>query len=230
MTPRLLVSVRDAAEAVDALAGGADLIDVKEPTRGPMGRADGAVMAAVVAAVGGRVPVSAALGELSIGPIPPGLAFVKWGFAGWAGRDWPGAWAAAVSHLQGGTRPVAVAYADWLKVAAPSPGDVNRHAAGAAVLLIDTAVKDGSTLTDHLGIVSLGRLIVAARAANRAVALAGSLTAEAIARLRPLAPDWFAVRGAACEGGRTGRARAERVRGLKAGAGFAEPSAGGPSG
>ena len=62
--PRLLVSVRDAAEAAAALAGGAALIDVKEPARGSLGRADAATIAAVVAAVGGRVPVSVALGEL----------------------------------------------------------------------------------------------------------------------------------------------------------------------
>ena len=34
---KLLVSVRDAAEAIDALAGGADLIDVKEPLAGSLG-------------------------------------------------------------------------------------------------------------------------------------------------------------------------------------------------
>ena len=64
VTPRLLVSVRDAAEAEAALAGGADLIDVKEPSRGPLGRADAGVIRYVVKAVGGRAPVSAALGEL----------------------------------------------------------------------------------------------------------------------------------------------------------------------
>ena len=47
-TPRLLVSVRDAVEAEAALAGGAHLIDVKEPARGALGRADDATIAAVV--------------------------------------------------------------------------------------------------------------------------------------------------------------------------------------
>ena len=36
---RLLVSVRSAAEAEEALAGGAALIDVKEPANGPLGKA-----------------------------------------------------------------------------------------------------------------------------------------------------------------------------------------------
>ena len=65
---RLLVSVRSAAEAEAALRGGADVIDVKEPGRGPLGRADDAVIADVVRLVAGRRPVSAALGELCRDP------------------------------------------------------------------------------------------------------------------------------------------------------------------
>ena len=52
--PQLLVSVRDATEAAAALHGGAGLIDVKEPARGPLGRADAATIAAVVQTVAGR--------------------------------------------------------------------------------------------------------------------------------------------------------------------------------
>ena len=63
-TPGLLVSVRSAAEALAALAGGADVIDVKEPNQGSLGAADDDTISAVVRAVAGRAPVSAALGEL----------------------------------------------------------------------------------------------------------------------------------------------------------------------
>src|SRR5262249_54305435 len=62
--PRLLVSVRSAAEAIAAVEGGADLIDIKEPSHGSLGRADDAAVTAVLQAVGGRKPVSAAFGEL----------------------------------------------------------------------------------------------------------------------------------------------------------------------
>src|SRR5215212_6095908 len=55
--PGLLVSVRNVEEAHRALEGGAALIDVKEPSRGALGRADDNVIAAVVAAVAGRRPV-----------------------------------------------------------------------------------------------------------------------------------------------------------------------------
>jgi uncharacterized protein (UPF0264 family) len=69
----LLVSVRSAAEAEAALAGGAGLIDVQEPGRGSLGRADAETVAAVLRAVAGRRPVSAALGELTEGGASPSL-------------------------------------------------------------------------------------------------------------------------------------------------------------
>jgi hypothetical protein len=61
----LLVSVRNAAEAEEALAGGADIIDVKEPSRGPLGRADAQNARDVIQTVSGRRLVSVALGELA---------------------------------------------------------------------------------------------------------------------------------------------------------------------
>ena len=82
--PKLLVSVRSAGEARSALAGGADLIDVKEPSRGPLGAADPAVIRDVIAAVDGRVPVSAAFGEWLAWAgkkAPRGLHYAKWGLA-----------------------------------------------------------------------------------------------------------------------------------------------------
>src|SRR5690554_1200212 len=49
--PRLLVSVRSPEEAEAALVGGADLIDVKEPAAGSLGRAADAVIEAVIGCV-----------------------------------------------------------------------------------------------------------------------------------------------------------------------------------
>src|SRR5205085_11196960 len=47
--PKLLVSVRSAAEATLALRGGADWIDVKDPTRGSLGAATMATICDVAA-------------------------------------------------------------------------------------------------------------------------------------------------------------------------------------
>ena len=63
-TPGLLVSVRSASRSAHGARGGADVIDVKEPNQGSFGAADDDTISAVVRAVAGRAPVSAALGEL----------------------------------------------------------------------------------------------------------------------------------------------------------------------
>jgi uncharacterized protein (UPF0264 family) len=229
----LLVSVRSADEAEAALAGGAALIDVKEPEHGSLGCADAATVAAVLRAVAGRRPVSAALGELTekgsgsfsrISEKEPdpfsiaSLAFVKWGLAGCCGRpDWPDELRRAADRLPPGCRPVAVAYADWRRAAAPPLDDVCAFACTRrwSAFLIDTWGKDGTTLLDWLSPDQLAELLARCRSAGVPVALAGSLGAEQLRQLRPLRPDWFAVRGAACGGGRrTSAIDAGRVRRL----------------
>ena len=62
---KLLVSVRSKVEALAALAGGATIIDVKEPRNGPLGRALFDVWREVCEVVPQPIPVSVALGELN---------------------------------------------------------------------------------------------------------------------------------------------------------------------
>ena len=61
---QLLVSVRSADEARSALAGGASIIDVKEPDHGSLGPAPWSVWREVYTAVSTAAPISVALGEL----------------------------------------------------------------------------------------------------------------------------------------------------------------------
>jgi uncharacterized protein (UPF0264 family) len=217
--PRLLVSVRDSTEAEAALIGGADLIDIKEPRNGPMGRADDSVIESIVRTVAGRAPISAACGELELGapPLPHGLVFAKFGLAGWSGRDWISACDRVRATLQVGCGFVAVAYADWQMCATPTPEEI----ADAAIVhrfgafLIDTHDKSGGTLLDHLSVAAMTTLTRRCQSAGIPVALAGSLGLEEIERLRAANPDWYAVRGAACDGGREGTIDSRLVRRLK---------------
>ncbi len=224
--PGLLTSVRNVVEAEAALAGGAALIDIKEPDRGALGRAQDDVIADIVRSVAGRRPVSAALGELLEGlALPPvgGLSFVKWGLAGAAKSDWRGALARLQKHS--GPKVVVVAYADWQCALAPPLEEVVAFACQAPgnVLLIDTCCKDAArlslgrrpTLLDWLAVDEVAAICGRCRRAGVRIALAGSLAAEQIAMLLPTAPDWFAIRGAVCEAGeRGGQVQRERVAAL----------------
>jgi (5-formylfuran-3-yl)methyl phosphate synthase len=234
--PGLLVSVRSLDEAGAAVEGGADITDVKEPLRGPLGRADASVVAGVIRYVAGRCPVSAALGELldaDSGTIPEGLAFVKWGLAGCRGLcSWRHRLAARLATRRpplpwGGfqNRPTGViaAYADWEQAGAPPVNDVAEFARlwTGTVFLLDTFRKEPlqankrPTLLDWLSVAEITRLCRLLQPAGVRVALAGSLEAEQIQALQQAQPDWFAVRGAVCDRGhRQNTIRAERVRDL----------------
>jgi uncharacterized protein (UPF0264 family) len=221
----LLVSVRSPAEASAALKGGAALIDVKEPANGSLGRAPDRTIVDIVANVGGRCPVSAALGELFDDrgdPVPADLSFVKWGLAGYgSSSDWRVALAA---RRPAGAEVVAVAYADWQCARAPSIDEVFQFAAQRhGIVLIDTHCKDGSgpgrrppTLLDWVRPDDVRYWCERCRAAGVRIALAGSLGPAEIGELASARPDWFAVRGAACHGGRDGAVSTAKVRELLA--------------
>ena len=222
--PKLLVSVRSDEEAGDALAGGADVIDVKEPARGSLGRPELATVLAVLARIAGRAEVSAALGELietdlAALPSPPeGLRFVKLGMAGCLQTDWTARWRAVRERLPRTTELVAVLYADWPTAGCPSPQQLLPAAVelGCRTLLIDTFDKTRGGLLEHLPLPRLADVLGQYRDAGFRIVLAGSLSLETIAAVMPLRPDLIAVRGAACAGGRAGRVCLEKVRQLKA--------------
>lgn len=203
---KLLVSVRSASEAEAALEGGASIIDVKEPLHGSLGFAGTSAIADVIRTVRGRVPVSAAAGEVTEGSdISPkvNLNFVKWGLAS-VGCNWRHCLLQAASGWlsNASCQPVAVAYADWRQAQSPSPQDVldfvriNRW----KTLLLDTFKKDGRTLLDWMPYDEIGEIGRRCREHGVLIALAGSLGSQEISQLLPLRPDIFAVRGAVCRG------------------------------
>src|SRR6516225_1684363 len=181
---KLLVSVRSVSESLAALEGGADLIDVKEPNRGALGRADDGTIAAICRSVAGRRPVSAALGELLESPhysAERNLDFAKWGLAGcrllanW--RELLLDAASRVIEQDPECLPVAAAYADWQRADSPRPADLCSVICGHGfkAFLLDTWRKDGRTLLDWMRIAEIDRLCQECRAAGVQVALAGSL-------------------------------------------------------
>ena len=225
---RLLVSVRSGEEVATALAGGADIIDAKEPARGSLGAVTEAALATIAACTPPSVPLSVALGDCSdLDDLRSALAvartgersapvYLKLGFARAHSRGRITALLEAAIGSANGARVVAVGYADFGVAASAPPEDVLRAAAAARAggFLVDTCLKDGRALLDHLSIERLTALSLNARAAGLLFAVAGSLDADSIARLAGIA-DVLGVRGAACRGGRDGAVDQERVARLR---------------
>lgn len=229
---QLLVSVRSVVEVVQALAGGADIIDAKEPSRGSLGAVAPETLAAILAEVPPDCPCSAALGDLATGEavveaIRPlrlqrrAPVFLKLGFAGLqseagVGRLIEEAVRAAANH-PARPRVVAVAYADAARACTPPPEAMLRLAqeAGAHGVLLDTHVKDGRGLLRVFSVDALGEWVSEARRRRLLSALAGEIRPADLRAIERLGPDVVGVRGSACEGGRGGIVTAWRVRALR---------------
>ena len=212
---RLLVSVSSAAEASAALAGGANLIDAKNPLAGALGAVSLEVLREIYSAVGGTRPVTAALGDAisdsalerdACAFAAAGARYVKVGFAGITSPSRVAALIAAAARgaslgSDGAASLVAVAYADADRVdAVPAEAFVPLAArAGARGVLLDTADKSGPGLRGLMLPEVLARWVAEAHQAGVFVALAGKLTA-----------DDLGVR-ARCRGGHRGCPR-RRVR------------------
>ncbi len=221
---RLLVSVVSAVEAQRALAGGADIIDVKDPREGALGAPAPRVLSEVVAAVGAAAPVSVALGDLpdlphtaalaARGAVACGASFVKVGLRGVRDLDGAVAVMSAVRDAVGDrVRVIAVAYADAGALDPPAlapallPALVERT--GIAGALVDTFVKDGRGLYGWLSEPEVSDLIARTRRAHGTFAVAGQLRLE---DLRRVDADIVGVRSCVCrEGDRSGELDSDLV-------------------
>lgn len=222
---QLLVSVRNLAEARAAVAGGAHLIDLKEPLHGPLGAVTRRTANEVGRFLAERLPLSVACGELLDLPADPhvghaapwlaeGVAWAKLGLAGCAATgDWPSRWQRWRAALPTGVEPVAVAYADASAARAPSPDQVFALAVAqrCRAVLVDTFDKARGTLDTWWTTDELQRWVARLRQARMTAVVAGSVTAEMLDGVLAARPSVVAVRGAACRGGRGGQVETARV-------------------
>lgn len=208
---------------------GVDLVDLKEPGAGALGAIAQSERDRIAAhwsqlpSKEATPPLSIALGELlELSDREPSCSaaelsaarscfrgdcfrFAKVGLAGAAGDPaWPHRWRRFAEQLPRPTALVAAAYADAASALAPEPEAVLELAlaAGAEVFLLDTYAKQAGSVFTLLSASRLASLRQRARGHVR-FALAGSIGECDIERLRELAPEIIAVRGAVCQAGRS---------------------------
>jgi uncharacterized protein (UPF0264 family) len=228
---RLLVSVANAAEAREAVDGGADLIDAKNPSRGALGAVNLSTLREIHTAVAGQRIVSAALGDADDEAAiereacefaATGVAFVKIGFAGITS---PTRVEQLITSAVRGVRAhgshcsvVAVAYADSGGTTSIDPTALIDAAAVSAAtgVLLDTARKEGPGLLELLPFDQLAQWVAHAHDRRLTVALAGKLTADDLPVVYKTGADIVGVRGAVCASGRSGPVVKGKIQVLKA--------------
>ena len=215
---RLLVSVRNVAEARLAADAGVHVVDIKEPSRGSLGKADTPTIQKIVTDLKADFPsiaVSAAWGELkdlttAAEEIVPHLNYIKLGLAGmrletlWRER-WQTARQQLLSNCTDPCRPpgwIAVVYVDALSADAPPINDIVAAAIDTkcAGVLFDTYQKAGGRLTDFISLKQLEQQVKELHAHGLMGIAAGKVQLQDLKELGRTGCDLVAVRTAACLG------------------------------
>jgi uncharacterized protein (UPF0264 family) len=211
---KLLVSPKNETEAAEAIAGGADIIDVKNPREGPLGANFPWVIKRVKQITPADIEVSCTIGEMpnlpgsmalaALGAATTGVNYVKAGLYGLKTPE------AAVNLMQNvvkaakdfnsSVKVVVSGYADAERINTVDSLHVPKIAYDVQgdIAMIDTAIKDGKNLFDFLTKSQLQRFVDKAHSYGLKAALAGSLRKEDMPDVCALDADVVGVRGAVC--------------------------------
>lgn len=226
-TMRILISVVDPDEAIEAVGGGADIVDVKDPSKGSLGAPDALLLASILRAIRyaacDNVATSVALGddprdkavlELAFAAEKMAVDYAKIGSLGLDNDNVVKAYKDLKSNVRS-LKLVAVAYADYRMARCLSPLEVLEVAyrSDYDVFMIDTFIKDGRSTFDHLSLAEILEIKRCAHDRGMLFALAGSLQLRHAKVVREVKPDVVGFRGAACNGDRVrGRITRDNVR------------------
>jgi len=229
---KLLISAVNEKDAEEAIAGKADIIDVKNPSEGALGANYPWIIRRIGQLAPENIEVSCTIGEApglpatmslaALGAAATGVNYIKAGLQGIKTAE-----AAihliqsinkAVKDSQPSIKVVATGYADAERIGAISPLDIPdiAHEANADFAMLDTSVKDGRSLFTFLTQDQLETFISKAHKYRLKTALAGSLTKEDLFTVKALGADVIGLRGAACANGDRvhGQIMREKVREL----------------
>ncbi|KPV63452.1 MAG: hypothetical protein AOA66_0928 [Candidatus Bathyarchaeota archaeon BA2] len=213
---RLLVSVIDRKEAIEAIEGGAHIIDVKNPREGSLGANFPRIIRQVREIVPNDVEVSATIGDL---PNLPGTASLAALGAAFSGANYVKAGlygvktsieavslmrevCRAVKDYNVALKVIAAGYADFKKIGCLNPLKLPEIASivKADGVMVDVKMKTLGKLFDFLSDCELGEFIDRSHKYDLTVALAGSLDKEDVPKVHSLGADVIGVRRAVCSG------------------------------
>lgn len=213
----LLISPINTEEAHEAIEGGADIIDVKNPKEGSLGANFPWVIKSIREMTPEDMLVSATVGDVpykpgtvslaALGAAVSGADYIKVGLYGTKNYDEAlevmKNVVKTVNEYSADVIVVASGYADAHRIGALDPMEIPKVAAdaGADLAMVDTAVKDGKTLFDFMNEEKIARFNNEIHSYGLKSALAGSVKKEQLQTLYNLGTDVVGIRGAACIGG-----------------------------
>lgn len=230
ISPDSVEEALDCAKATEHL----DIVDVKKPDEGSLGANFPWVIREIRDVVPADTPVSATVGDVpykpgtvaqaALGAVVSGATYIKVGLYGCATPE------QAVDVMRGVVRAVkdhspdalvvASGYADAHRIGCVNPlalPDIAARA-GADAAMLDTAIKDGTRLFDHVPPHACEEFVRRAHDAGLFAALAGSVQEGDLGELTRIGTDIVGVRGAVCDGGdrNAGRIRPHLVAAFRA--------------
>jgi uncharacterized protein (UPF0264 family) len=201
-------------EATEAIAGGADIIDVKNPQEGSLGANFPWVIKRIREIAPKHIQVSCAVGEVpnlpgsmslaALGAASLGVDYIKVGLSGFKAAQEAtyllGKVNKAAKQCNPNIKVVATGYADADRISSIDPLLIPEIAfeADVEVAMIDTAIKDDKNLFSFLTLNQLKRFVDSTHNLGLEAALAGSLRKQDLPAVYRLGVDVAGVRGAAC--------------------------------
>ncbi|MHA1150005.1 MAG: (5-formylfuran-3-yl)methyl phosphate synthase [Promethearchaeota archaeon] len=233
---KLLVSPKNLQEAKVTVASKVDYIDCKNPKEGSLG----ANFPWVIKSMKDLIPLessqllSATIGDFphlpgsaslaALGAAVSGADIIKVGLKGSKneseGIKLMKKVVKAVKDYNKKILIVAAGYADKIRMK-KSPDFLSiptiASESGADIAMLDTFIKDGMGLFDHLNVKQLSKFIEKAHNFNLQAALAGNLKIKDLKKIKELFPDIIGVRSVVCEGfdRNNGTIKAELINHLK---------------
>jgi uncharacterized protein (UPF0264 family) len=211
---KVLISPINRKEALEAVRGGADIIDIKNPQEGSLGANFPWIIKDVVNHVPKNIETSCTIGEMPAlpgsislaarGAASIGVNYIKAGLCGINSFD------SAIKIMKNIVRSVKdynskikvaiVGYADSKKINSIDPiliPQITKESL-ADISMIDTAVKNGQSTFKLIELKKIKKFIKEAHKYKLKTALAGSLRKEDFEKVKTLNPDVIGIRGAAC--------------------------------
>ena len=227
---QLLVSPKNRQEAIEAIKGGADIIDVKNPLEGSLGANFPWVIKEIRQLTPPTIAISATIGDLdykpgtaaqaALGAAFCGTNYVKLGLFGKMSKeqaiDLVDKVVSAANLFSPKIKVAVAGYADAHRIGAIDPMlvPIITSNAKAHVAMIDTAIKDGKSTFDFLKESQLRNFVNDSHRLGLMTALAGNLQKNDLLKVWKLKVDIVGVRSAVCKNGRTGKIDRKLVQDL----------------